>query len=113
MPNRRRVLWIGKGDPSMVVVGSIAKDPAETYPVQISFLSWMDTDTIDSVVVTAVDADSGDAADDVVGAATGSDQTVTLQVKAGEDGHRYLYSIEVTTDAGNVWVAKVEMRVGG
>ena len=77
--------------------------PGDQMQVTIDASDWLGSDTISSVVYTAVDGDGVDAAATVLDAAkhTNTNTVIKPFIKGGEDGASYVVKCLVTSNAAN------------
>jgi len=77
--------------------------PSDEFMVTIDISDWLDTDTISSVVYSAVDGNGNDVAATVLDAAkhTNTNTVIKPYIKGGADDTKYTVKCLVTTDAGD------------
>lgn len=91
-----------------------SKQTVESYYISFDFDTALGSETISSVVVSAVDsstlADATAAITDVLKQATSS-RVVNVWVKAGTSGHNYLITCRVTGSSGTVFEVEALLPV--
>ena len=77
--------------------------PADEFGVDIDISTWLDTDTISSVVYTAVDDDGDDATSTVLitGQCSETSTIMTVYIKGGTHDNWYILKMVVSTTAGD------------
>lgn len=89
------------------------KQPSEAYYVQFDFTEAVDSETISSAVVTAVDSSGASATATIINT---SKQTITspsvyVWVMAGTDGETYTITCVMTSSVGEIYELDAKLPV--
>ena len=86
-------------------------NPDDQFQITFDISTWLDSDTISSVVYSAVDNDGDDATASVINAGSCTNTTTVIKpyVLGGTDGEVYIIKCLVTTTAGDVKAFYIKM----
>jgi NADPH-dependent ferric siderophore reductase len=89
------------------------KQPSEAYYVQFDFTEAVDTDTISSATVTAVDESGTDVTTTIITAAkqTITSPSVYVWVKGGTSGTVYTITCIITSSSGEIYELDAQLPV--
>lgn len=96
-----------------MIVGTVVKQPGETFPITIDFTNELESgETVVSATVTSKNVATGaDSSGILTGIPAVTSPKVSQRVTAGTAGDRHLVQYRATTSLANLFEAEVDLRI--